>query len=255
VSSPVPLGIRSFGRFGAKVIVPDPPQPGAPNTQLDVTVTLGSLGRDDRSTLVAGDIVEFVNDATTRGTPPRGDDAIEEGGRDPGVPGLLGRVTEIDRDAMTARITVFAPDLAEFADASLHPYLRRWDQRDAPGAKLVNGAVPVRMKDLGGWLALEDGVEIKFEAPSNGRAALEQRAGDYWQIPARVATGNVLWPQDKPTAAAGSAAPATPRLVEPHGPDHHYAPLAFVFANTASATAVVRVRRSFAPLAALAIEK
>jgi Family of unknown function (DUF6519) len=219
------------------VSAPEPNTPAFPgDAQIAVTVTLGHLGRDERFGLQAGDMVEFVHDALTRGTSPQSDDAITEGGRDPGRHGLLGRVmAPIDRDAMTVRVAVFAPDLAEFPDSALHPYLRRWDQRDAPNRKLVAGAVPVLAADLGQWLALEDGVEVKFEQPS-ANTAVDQRAGDYWQIPARVATGSVLWPQD------GSTPDPKPLLVPPHGPHHHYAPLAFVFLSPAR---TVSVRKQF----------
>ena len=43
-----------------------------------------------------------------------------------------------------------------------------------------------------GWLALEDGVEIQFVDPQNS----VYRTGDYWLIPARVATGDVEWPRE-----------------------------------------------------------
>ena len=59
------------------------------------------------------------------------------------------------------------------------------------------------------------------ELPDGGRI---WRTGDYWLIPARAATGNVLWPE---------ASPEVPAAVRPHGIDEHYAPLA---AWTASPT-------------------
>jgi hypothetical protein len=64
----------------------------------------------------------------------------------------------------------------------------------------------------GGWLNLENGVQIQFP-PQTPPASY--RAGDYWLIPARVATGDVEWPGpvDKPESRP------------PHGIQHHYAPL------------------------------
>jgi hypothetical protein len=41
-----------------------------------------------------------------------------------------------------------------------------------------------------GWLALEDGVDIQFVDPQNS----VYRTGDYWLIPARVATGDIERP-------------------------------------------------------------
>jgi len=123
-----------------------------------------------------------------------------------------------------------------------HPYLRRWDQRDTASRKLVAGAVPVTSTDLGQWLALEDGIEVKLEAPT-GNVSPDQRAGDYWQIPARIATGNVLWPQE------GTPPETKPMLVPPHGPHHHYAPLALVFMTN---NKVVSVRKQFSMTVSLA---
>lgn len=231
------------------------PEPGAAgDEELAVTVTLGHLGREARFGLVAGDVVEFVHDALGRGLldpdgqrPPGDADELVAGDPDPGRSGLLGRVlAPIDVDAMTVRVAVYAPDLAEIAEGTLHPYLRRWDQRDEAARALHLGAVPVRRSELGAWLALEHGIEVRFEPPPARPLPtdrpLEQRAGDHWQIPARVATGDVLWPRDP--SIDPSAHPAA--LVAPHGPHHHHAPLAFV---TVPGGAVTDVRRRFKPLA------
>jgi hypothetical protein len=228
------------------------PEPGgaAGDNEIAVTVTLGDLGREARFGLVAGDIVEFVHDALGRGMlDPEGErspgdaDEIAAGGPDPGRSGLLGRVLAVDPDAMTVRVAVYAPDLAEIAEGTLHPYLRRWDQRDEGARKLHLGAVPVTQADLGAWLPLERGVEIRFEAPpAQPQRPPEQRAGDHWQIPARVATGDVLWPRNP--SVTPPADPAA--LVPPHGPQHHYAPLAFV---SVPAGTIIDVRRRFGPLA------
>ena len=43
----------------------------------------------------------------------------------------------------------------------------------------------------------------------------EYRTGDYWLIPARVATGDIEWPR------TGSK----PDFLPPRGVEHHYAPL------------------------------
>ena len=59
--------------------------------------------------------------------------------------------------------------------------------------------------------------------------------GDYWTIPARVATGGILWP------TTGGA----PDAVEPQGVQHHYAPLARV----GDGDNLTDLRRSFAALA------
>jgi hypothetical protein len=62
------------------------------------------------------------------------------------------------------------------------------------------------------WINLEDGVQIQFSAGG------EHRTGDYWLIPARVATGTIEWPQ---------ANDLNPQPLPPHGIEHHYALLGF----------------------------
>jgi hypothetical protein len=78
--------------------------------------------------------------------------------------------------------------------------------------------VPVRELTTPGarWLDLEDGVQIQF-APDG-----EYRSGDYWLIPARVATQGIDWPLD----ASGH-----PALQDPEGIEHHYAPLGIAADN------------------------
>ena len=49
------------------------------------------------------------------------------------------------------------------------------------------------------------------------------RTGDYWLIPARTATGDVEWPRNDKKE---------PIAVEPHGVEHHYAPLAYAILNS-----------------------
>ena len=46
----------------------------------------------------------------------------------------------------------------------------------------------------------------------------QYRTGDYWLIPARVATGNIEWPTKD----------GEPLALDPHGVKHHYTPLAIV---------------------------
>jgi hypothetical protein len=99
-------------------------------------------------------------------------------------------------------------------DAALHPLLRRWDQKASGGTALnPDGTISVVE---GKWLDLEDQVQIRFEAGGN------YQTGDYWQIPARVATGDVIWPRK---LDAGKWVPL-PR--PPKGVTHYFAPLAIV---------------------------
>jgi hypothetical protein len=137
-----------------------------------------------------------------------------------GVPGTLVRLAKVEPGALTvdpasipngANVT-WTPQLS-------NPKVRRWDQVQTGDTLLVDGAVVVRegTADARLWLNLEDGVQIAF---SPGGA---YRTGDYWMIPARVATGQVEWPSvtDPSGAAVASALP-------PFGIIHHYAPLGMV---------------------------
>lgn len=95
---------------------------------------------------------------------------------------------------------------------------RRWDQAERGDIALLDGAVPVPVASATdpGWIALEDGISIRF-APER-----RYQAGDYWLITARVATGGIDWPLD----VNGQA-----QLLPPRGVEHHYAPLGGISRN------------------------
>ena len=155
------------------------------------SVALAHLGRDQATTLVEGDWVELVDDAT-------------------GAAGLLARVATVERDDLRVTLSLAdgAPSLPTYAAADAvarHALLRRWDHPGDPSR--AGGAIPVVE---GEELELEDGVKITFEPGGT------YRAGEYWMIPARVLTGEVEWP----------GLPDTPKYQHPHGPAHYYAPLA-----------------------------
>jgi hypothetical protein len=154
------------------------------------SMTLAHLGRDDTTTLVEGDWVELVDDETA-GTGP------------------LFQVAKVDRDELRVELAMpdGSPALQSYAEedaAARHAFLRRWDQRG--DLKESGGAIPIAE---GAEFELEDGVKVTFEAGGT------YRAGDYWLIPARVATGDVEWP----------GTPDKPEFRPPHGPAHCYAPL------------------------------
>lgn len=99
--------------------------------------------------------------------------------------------------------------------------MRRWDHDASDLSNSDEGALLVTESATGddGWLELEDGVLVQFPASTVAGGPIEYRTGDYWLIPARTATGDVIWPR---------------RLVgdhlvwqakPPNGPMHHYAPL------------------------------
>lgn len=165
------------------------------------TATLEHLGRDDRGGLVQGDWVEIV-----------------DGEEDLRLPNAsLLKVSSVDSDRR--RVTLSgspAPDLGK--DPSKPLMLRRWDHRRGSATKELSSAGTYPVLE-GEWIDLEDGVQIFFEPSDDQEGALQDyRAGDYWLIPARVATGDVEWP----------GPPEAPLFLPPHGVEHHYAPLGFV---------------------------
>jgi len=167
----------------------------------DKVITLRHLGRDSRFGLRPDDWVEIVDDEYTfqnRAEP-------------------LLQVKEIDRDN-TRVILKKHPASNVGTDPERHPLLRRWDHQ--PGGSTYagpdDGAIPVVKVSAGDpelqWdISLEDGIQIQFQS-------LTYNTGDYWLIPARVATGDVEWPGD----------PGAPVIKTPDGVEHRYAPLAKV---------------------------
>jgi hypothetical protein len=201
------------------------------------TVTLENLGRDDRLSLAEGDWVEVQDDNSVLR---------------PGPPGKLLRVEAIDRTSMTATLSG-APDANVGADPSTHPLLRRWDHKDGDptegGLQLAgDGAALIIESSVGGWLSLEDGVQIQFEM---GPPANAYRTGDYWLIPARTATADVEWPTEPAKDSSGN--PVTvPIALPPSGVQHHYAPLAVVtLANGTITGTPTECRRKFETLVEL----
>lgn len=117
-----------------------------------------------------------------------------------GMPGPMASLDKVEEDTLTL---TWKPGVTPIHwDKNLrNPTVRRWD----------SGEIGIEEnKDI----ELENGVMIRF-AP-----ATQYRSGDYWLIPARVATGDVEWPQE-----TGSDGTQSPKSIAPHGITHHYAPL------------------------------
>lgn len=182
-----------------------------------VDVTVQDLGRDAKLGFAAGQWVEIL------------DDALELLGR-------AGELAQIDSvDPATRVITLkTAPTLlaatADGVDPTRHPKLRRWDQTgttaDATGVKMTAS-----------WLALEDGVEVRFSAGT-------YRSGDYWIIPARTALGDVEWPHDPPSSN-------NPKDESPRGIAHDYGTLAMVSFTGTEFVVLGDCRKLFPPLTEL----
>ncbi len=175
------------------------------------TVHLDSFGLDDQTTIRVNDWVEVVDDQVL----------------------LMGQANPLLQvlDVRPADMTVIlsdAPQGTAGSRADLHPILRRWATAPVP---LREGTTA---RDA--WFDLADGVEVQF---SHGKIPdAGYRTGDYWLIPARTATGDVIWPKESDGK--------TPAAVPPHGVDHHYAPLALWQRET---KALTDMRRTFNPLA------
>jgi hypothetical protein len=166
----------------------------------DHTVTLDTIGRDERFGVRVGDWVE-IDDASGHGVNP-------------------GRLLQVQKADPSRRQITFGE--AVHLGHPAHPprVLRRWDHKAGDpkrgGLELRGGAAVLKEGEgSNGWLPLENGLRIQFQKSIPGNV---YRAGDFWLVPARVATGGVIWPHEH----------GRPKAVSPHGTEHHYAPLAIV---------------------------
>ena len=136
-----------------------------------------------------------------------------------GESGVLVKLANVEGDTLVLDENSIASGQEEgviWFQGMINPKIRRWDQTESGDIILSQGAVPVVAQESqqDGWINLEDGVQIRFAPDGYFHSA------DYWLIPARVATGNIEWPEDK---ALNQAA-----WLPPHGIEHHYAPLGFM---------------------------
>ncbi|HEX5875982.1 MAG TPA: DUF6519 domain-containing protein [Pyrinomonadaceae bacterium] len=188
------------------------------------SVRVSNLGRDSSRTLQVDDWVEIV-----------ADDLVLQG-----QPGPVRQIKSINPDEMTITLTE-GLDQSYDEDTTSHPVLRRWDQRSSDGDPA--GSVLLVKQGSGedlNWIDLEDGVQIQFPRNADSR----YRAGEYWLIPARVATGDVLWPK----VQEGNRKVA--RALPPHGIQHHYAPIAVITIDGSKKVTLDHdLRRIFSPLA------
>jgi hypothetical protein len=157
----------------------------------------------------AGDWVELSHDAL---------DLANE-------PGQLVRLSVVEGDHLVVDAgSVPGGTLMAWSETLSNPKLRRWDQHGSDIVTLDEGAVPI-VESSGTpltWLDLEDGIQVAFE--SNG----EYRSGEYWLIPARVASG-ILWPaQGSPDA-----------MQHPQGIVHHHAPLGVLIFDAADGLEII----------------
>lgn len=199
-------------------------------------VKLEHLGRDKRFGLKKDDWVEIVDDAILLPdtTPPEN-------------PSPLFQIDSVDYVHSQVKLKTVPGDIGQ--DFMKYPILRRWEhfQGDPKSDGNLTPGEGTTVIVENQWFPLEDGIQIQFQSkdqiipesqsqlqgqsgktaeqlkPSGPSRDIMYRTGDYWLIPARTATGDVEWPHNDMNE---------PIAVEPHGVEHHYAPLAYVILNT-----------------------
>lgn len=182
-------------------------------------VHVTTLGRDPRLTLDVGDKVELEWDSAV----------LQHH-----VAPML-EVSEVDPTGLTVTLTP-APTPVP---ADQHPRLRRWDQKGTRARPLADDGTVDLVED--DWTELSHGVSVRF-VPTPGTA---YRTGDFWLVPARTATGDVVWPQD-----TGPGGGTTPVALGPQGVEHRYAPLARIAVGPDGVvTVLARYVRELAPAA------
>ncbi|HKA20508.1 MAG TPA: DUF6519 domain-containing protein [Blastocatellia bacterium] len=142
-----------------------------------------------------------------------------------GLPGTLVRLTKVEGGTLSVDPdSVEDPNALFWSEDLINPKLRRWDHfgtedivLEADGSILIQDTPVGTPDESATWIDLEDGIQVRFADKG------EYRTGDYWLIPARVATGNIEWP-----ASESENLVAITAQVAPHGVVHHYAPLGFV---------------------------
>lgn len=143
-----------------------------------------------------------------------------------GLPGVLARLTKVEGATLSVDPDSVGgdPNAVHWNDDLINPKVRRWDHFETEDTVLQDdGSILITETPIGtpddtaAWMDLEDGIQIQFAAGG------EYRSGDYWLIPARVATGNIEWPAPDSDSIATFTT-----LLEPNGVVHHYAPLGFV---------------------------
>lgn len=164
-------------------------EPLVPPVADKVRLRSPSYGLDDRLSLHTNDWVEIIDD-------------VRE------LDGRPGEIRQVKNPPLAGDPVVqFEPPNVTGIDFTRNPRIRLWARPDA--------ATAVRPLNAGTFVALEDGIEVKF-GPGT------YRNGDYWLIPARTAisdeTGSIEWP-----LAGGN-----PADLPPTGIIHHYAPLAAI---------------------------
>ena len=195
------------------------------------SVPLAHPSRDDRTALKPGQWVEYVDPFTTFAR-----DELK-----PGDPLLqLFEVEKVDGTTVTLQAPtpteIKLPVLPE--KVSRWAFLRRWDftPGEAHFPKHASGFAPAasdggllvvspskgEASDKKEWLELEDGIQIRFEPGT-------YQVGDYWLIPARTSSADVVWPR---VVEKNGKSVLVPKSIPARNAGHAYAPLAVVNPTT-----------------------
>jgi hypothetical protein len=142
-----------------------------------------------------------------------------------GLPGTLVQIVNVQADKLTVDPNMTGS--VAWGSQLVNPKVRRWNQKDSGSTSLSSGAIMVAEAPADGhnWLDLEDGIQIEFEVGG------QYRTGDYWLIPARVATGQIEWSPAVDSSGKpqiGTDGNPVSAAIPPHGIEHHYAPLGFL---------------------------
>lgn len=137
-----------------------------------------------------------------------------------GQPGVLAQLATVSGQ----ELTVTSWPGGRPPSVSGTPIIRRWDSSTEGGEPVV------RPSANEGFIALEEGLEVRFGGPADATF----RSGDYWTIPVRAAAG-ALWPQE-----AGGPAEKIPDGIE-----HHYASLALLLLDAAGWRRETDCRKTF----------
>lgn len=186
----------------------------APLQKVNGDTLIVSGMRDSSRWFNAGDWVELTHDG------------LELRGQS----GIMARLAKVDGEILT--ISAKFGNLFDLNgnDKPRNPKVRRWDHKEIADTqnpdetKLNQGALLIQESNQN-WIELEDGIQIQFQPLANGQH--KYRTGDYWLIPARVATGDVEWPVN----AAGEST-----FLPPAGIEHHYAPLGVIAVDAGGMT-------------------
>jgi Family of unknown function (DUF6519) len=168
-------------------------------------LTLNMTGKDSTLGISSGQWVELTDDTH---------ELLGKAGTLVKVAKVEGNVLTIDQHTANGCMSL--------TDYPHNPKVRRWDYLDKKDTKSTNTEKLLPLAEDNAisifegedkWLTLENGIQIQFQPGAT------YRTGDYWLIPARTATGNILWKQQPD---------GNPEALPPHGIKHHYAPLAVI---------------------------